>query len=104
MTPKTDYAAWRFYFDIGQYVVAALVALYIYIGNRAKATAKDVKRIEERVTKLEAGSITKDDLGEVYNRVNDMSTTVSTLVGTMEGVKKSVDMITEFLLSKGGKE
>ena len=110
VNPKTDYAAWRFWFDVGQYIIAFLVGFYVWFSNRAKATGKDVKNvkktmggIESRVTKLETGSISHDDLGKVYERVNGIAVQVSNLDGKMDGVKGAVDMINEHLLSNGGK-
>ncbi|MCG8635433.1 MAG: hypothetical protein MI863_16490 [Desulfobacterales bacterium] len=111
MNPKTDYAAWRFWFDIGQYIVAALVALYIWISNKAKASGEDVKAVEKRihkidtrVTALESSQITKEDLAEVYDRLNDVSGLVNKLMGISGGTQKTVEMINKNLLNKGGKE
>lgn len=109
MDPKTDYAAWRFWFDIGQYIVAFFVAIYIWLSNRDKArskdledvkesTSKDFKEVENRITKLETSAITLKDLGPVYDRINDIAVDVAKI----EGVKDTVDMIQEHLLNNGG--
>lgn len=111
VSPKTDYTVWRFWFDVGQYVIAFMIAFYVWVSNRAKATDKDMKKvaktmggIETRVTKLESGSLSHDDLGAVYDRVNGIAEQVSNLDGKMDGVRGAVDMINEHLLSNGGRK
>lgn len=114
MDPKTDYAAWRFYFDLGQYIVAAIIALYIYFSNRNKAltkdlnkvkesTSKDLKSVENRITKLETGAISHKDLGAVYERINSTEQVVSKMNGKMDVVIDGVAMIQKQLLKNGGK-
>lgn len=113
--PKIDYPVWRFWFDMGQYIVAFFVALYIRSSNRDKAqskdldavkesTLKDFKEVENRITKLETGTISHDDLGKVYDRINEVSDQVSNLSGKMDGLRGAVDMIQEYLLNNGGKK
>lgn len=104
MDPKTDYSVWRFWFDIGQYIVAFFIAFYIWLSNRDKARSKDLKDAETRITKLESSSITHEDLGKVHEKINDVSVQVSGLTGTTNGIKGAVDMIQEHLLSNGGKK
>ncbi|MCP3941534.1 MAG: hypothetical protein GY710_08645 [Desulfobacteraceae bacterium] len=111
INPKIDYAAWRFWVDVGQYIFGIIIAFYIWFSNRAKATDKDVQgvkkdmgKIESRVTKLEAGSISHDDLGKVYERMNKVSDQMSELTGTTKGIKGTVDIIQEHLLNNGGKK
>lgn len=121
MTPKTDYSAWRFYLDLGQYIVAGLVALYVYISNRAKATEKDVKKVKEcvdndvkgversmneianRVTALESSIITKDELSALYDRVNGMASQVDNMTGKLDTAINSWNIAHEYLLNKGDK-
>ncbi|MBU0972313.1 MAG: hypothetical protein KKC20_16810, partial [Proteobacteria bacterium] len=93
----------------------ALMGFFVWFSNRDKArskdikdvketTSKDIKAVETRVTKLETSAITHKDLGEVYERVNDLSTTLAEVKGTVGGIKGAVDMIQEYLLNNGGKQ
>ena len=111
MSPGIDYPAWKFWFDVVQYLITIIVAVYVWTSNRAHARKKDMDSVKEvvvgigtRVTKLETGAISKDDLAAVYNRVNAISDQVSNLSGKMDGIGKSVDMIQEYLLNNGGKK
>ena len=101
MNPKTDYSAIRFWFDIGQYIIAFLVGFYVWFSNRVNARSEDVEKIGNRLTKLETGAISQTDLAAVYDRVNGISDQVSNLSGKMDGVKGAVDMIQDHLLNKG---
>lgn len=135
MNPKTDWVAWKFWFDTGQYIVTILVGFFVWICSRNKARSKDIKAVKEstseeitdikkstskeineikdtnsegikaveiRVTKLETSAITHKDLGEVYERINEVSDKMSELAGTTKGIKGSVDMIQDHLLNNGG--
>lgn len=105
-----DYSAMRFWFDIGQYVVTIGIGVYVWLGNRLNAKNEEVKRvkkdvitIKERVTKLETDmvhTLSHEDLGAVYERINDVAEEVAELSGKMDGVKGGLDMIHEHLLSE----
>lgn len=110
MEPTIDYSAWKFWFDLAQYLITIAVALYVWISRRDTARKEDMKSVNEavvcmgdRVTKLETGAVSKDDLGAVYNRINQVGNQVSELTGTVRGIKNSVGMIQEYLLNSGGK-
>lgn len=107
----TDYAAWRFWFDVGQYVVTLAVAIFVWILNRTNAKSAEVGQLrdsmttmERRVTRLETGAdhaLTHEDLGAVYERINDVGEQVAEVSGSVKGMKGTLDMIQEHLLNGG---
>ena len=112
MNPKpVDYSAIKFWFGVGQYVLTIGVGLYVWLGNRFKAKTTEVEllkkslaTVEGQVSKLEtnmAHTLSHEDLGAVYERINDVSDQVSNLSGKMDGVKSGLDMIHDHLLSEG---
>lgn len=109
MPSDIDWGEWQFWLTVAMALMNIGVGIYVWFSNRDKARNEDLKEIrtgakdiETRVTKLEAGSISHDDLGQVYDRINEVSDQVSKLNGTMSGVKSSVDMIHEYLLTSNG--
>ncbi|SDU26998.1 hypothetical protein SAMN04487931_10652 [Desulfobacula phenolica] len=104
MSQPTDYSVLKFWFDVGQYLITVVIAVYVWLSNRVNARAKDVEQMGNRVTKLESGSISHTDLGVVYERINKVSDQVSNISGTVDGIKGTVEMIQEYLLNNGGKK
>lgn len=110
----SDYSALRFWFDVGQYVITLGIGVYVWFVNRMNAKSDEVKevkksvgKIHKRVTTLEAEmkhTLKHEDLGVVYERINDVAEEVSNLSGKMDGVKSGLDMIHEYLLKNGGKQ
>jgi hypothetical protein len=126
MDPETNWRAWQFWFSVGQYIIAIVVGAYVWISNRDKARVRDIKRVEEctaidiegiketlageiknvgtRVTRLENSTISHEDLGKVYDRINGVSDQVSAQTEAINGLKRAVDMIHQHLLNSGGKQ
>lgn len=112
MNTQSDYSALRFWLDVGQYAIAVGVGIYVWLGNRFSAKTEEVKgvrvdvaAIANRVTKLESDlshALCHEDLGSVHDRINDVAEQVAGLSGKMDGVKGAVEMIQEYLLTKGG--
>ncbi len=104
-----DYRAWQFWLAVVVAVEGVVIGIYSWITNKDKAQAKDIKEIkgeiqgvENRVTKLEAGSISHADLSKVYQKINDVGNDVSELNGSIKGLKESVGLIHQHLLNSGG--
>ena len=104
MDPKTDYSAWNFWLAAGQFVFTGAVGFYAWLTNRAAAREKNMKAIEDRVCKLETESISREDLKEVHEKVNQVGKQVSELIGSVRSMGRTVSMIQEYLMNKGGKE
>jgi chromosome segregation ATPase len=59
--------------------------------------------LRERVTRMESRSVFgHDDASEIYERINGLADSVSKLAGEFSAVRRTLDVIQEFLL-KGGK-
>lgn len=109
----SDYTAMRFWFDVGQYIITIAIGVYVWVGNRVNAKSKevmclkqDIGVINQRVTRLEGEVghfLSHEDLGSVYDRINDISDQVSNLSGKMDGVKGAMDMIQSHLINEGGR-
>ncbi|BCS94602.1 hypothetical protein DSLASN_02340 [Desulfoluna limicola] len=112
MSKPPDYSALRLWFDVGQFIGTLVVAAYVWVSNRTQANAKEVdgvkkiaQKLETRVTKLETGMahvLSHEDLGAVYERINEVAGGVSELSGKMDAVQGSLSMIHEHLLNKSG--
>jgi len=107
VTSKIDYSAWRFWFDVAQYIIIVATGLYVWTSSRFNASTKDIRSVEKtiggietRVTRLETSAITYKDLGPVYDRINDIAVEVAKI----EAVKGTVDMIQAWLMDNGGKK
>lgn len=112
-TPPVDYSALRFWFAVGQWLTTILVGVYVWISNRTQANADEVKTVEKnvgtletRVAKLEtdmAHTLSHEDLGAVYERINDVGEDVAELSGKMDSVRGTLDMIQDHLLNGKGR-
>ncbi len=128
MTDAGGYAAYRFWFDIAQFVLTGMIAVYVWISKRDSVNNKRFTVLEkdlstslddlekkvdarmdnhsERITKVETEcdhAPSHADLGQVYDRINEVSDQVANLTGGMEALKRSVDMIHQHLLNEGKK-
>ena len=102
----TDYAAGRFWLDVGQ--VAGLVALGVYSWwtNRARVTNDRFKEHNDRLIKLEQ-SVENAPTSKQYNELRGCMGTLSGELkkteGKLDGINRVVDLINEFLIKQGGK-
>ena len=109
MKGEADFTALRFWFDLGQYLVTVALGFYVWLGNRSRRTAtriddvrEEVDALTRRVALLEsdlAHTPSHEDLGALYNRVNDVAEDMAGLQGKVDGIKGAVEMIHEHLLS-----
>lgn len=104
MDPRADYTAWNFWLAAGQFIFTTAVGFYAWMTNRAAAKEKTIKKIEDRVCRLETESITRKDLAEVHEKVNQVGKQVSELIGSVRSISGAVAMIQEYLMNKGGRE
>lgn len=105
----SNWAQWQFWLAVAVAIENAAVGVYVWISNKDKARSKDIKeirtdlqKIQTRVTKLEAGSISHGDLSKVYHRINDVGNDVSGLNGAIDGLRESVGLIHQHLLNTSG--
>lgn len=112
MTPKFDYSAWQFWFNVFQGSVTVLLAVYVLVTNRRAAKKKDMADISDtvscighRVTALETeqkNNPSHRDIGDIYDRISGVEKQVNTMAGEMKGIKTSVGRIEVYLLNNGG--
>lgn len=110
-----DYKALTFAHQIGNSFGLIAFGIYSWISNRHKANTtaietinksivEDRTSIEKRFTQLEADikhALTHDDLELVYQRINEMASTLSNLEGHFSQINQGVTMIHQYLLDQG---
>lgn len=108
-----DYGALRFWFTVFQWAATILVALYAWWVGRSRATSEAMaeisKRIDENSRRLEL--LEKDvrdapghtEIHALRDDVASLRADVRELNGTMRGMNRAVDLMTEHLMNKGGK-
>lgn len=91
------------------------VAFYMYLANKNKATNERIAEVErgfdqrqdmlaDRVSKLEgvtSKAPTHEDLGKLYDALNETSRQVSQLVGTVSSMNDNVRLILNRIAEKG---
>ncbi|MHB8808953.1 MAG: DUF2730 family protein [Desulfobulbaceae bacterium] len=120
----TDYRVWEFWLRVGQIAGYVILGIYVWLSNRQKATVaeiqavrkevQDVQKIQaencgkhlHRTTVLE-GSVkslpTHHDLGEMYEKINGVKSTVDEISGSMKGIGFQLKLLVEHHLKEGRK-
>lgn len=112
MTP--DYTALRFWLEL--LLLISNCGLWVYAGldRKQRATAADLKRhqedeekrfdlVENQLTALDRdlkAAPTHHDLGKIYESIKGVGKSVDTLSGTMAAQTRTLDLITQHLLTK----
>ena len=104
-----DYPLIKLAIDSGYYIVMAVLTLlmvantfFIWRANRSAAKQTEIRDLESRICRLEVSSVDHDDLGKVYERINEVSDQVSKLNGTTKSISQGVAMIHQHLLNSTG--
>ncbi len=97
----------KFWLDLVQSVVMAGITLWTWAANRRAAQKKEVDEklasLNDRVTVTEQkieSSPDHDDIGEIYERMDDISGELKKLVGKFEGANHTLQLLHEHLLSE----
>lgn len=91
-----------------------VVGVYSWISNRHKANASSIEAVKDQVledmTKIESRFArveseirhlpTHNDMGAVYERVNEVAETLSALQGQLQQMNSGVQMIHQYLLNQ----
>lgn len=107
---------WDFALKVLQFLLWAGTSFYVYMSNKNKVTNDRITKFEDdtnkkfddqgqRLAKLESrieNVPTHDDLGDLHEKVNDVSDCLSRLEGEFTGAKHTLALIHDFLL-KGGR-
>lgn len=106
-----DYTSMKLVIDGSYYITMAVLTLlmvantiFIWRANRSAAKQSEIRDLESRICCLEESCINHDDLGKVYDRINDVNAQVSELNGTTKGIKAAVGLIHNHLLNNGGNQ
>lgn len=107
-----DYEAARFWLVVVQWIVTGLVALYAWHVGRSRAGARAMdelsKRIDDnqrRIDLLERDlrdAPGKDQFHDMYESLSGLRAEVRQMTGTMHGLGRAVDLMTQHLLDRGG--
>ncbi len=115
---KEDVAFWRFIFDIAQLAFTIGIAIYVWILSKHKANATKIAVLDEqhnaelnsvknRLTEIETTIKHQPDrtqISRIHKRLDELSETTHSVVGSMRGVTDSIAMITQALLTRSDKQ
>lgn len=99
-----DYPAWKFWIDAAQLGGLCAIGIYTWWTNREKVTNRRFQDHEDRIIVLE---ITAKNApvcqhhGELAHRIEDIHGDLRELSGSVNGVKRAVDLMNEFLINQG---
>ncbi|MBO9538739.1 hypothetical protein [Herbaspirillum sp.] len=108
---REDVMQWSLLLGVANFLLTWGVALYMYLSNKNKATNARIDALEakvtasiidhgNRLTKLEGGP-THQDLGMIHEKINEVSTEVAMLNGTVTGMNRLLTSIDEHLRRRG---
>lgn len=119
--PDFDYTALRFWFGVLQFLGTVAVGVYAWWVTRAKNTTKAIEQVrvdnQAEINKL-AGAVTSNerridrlennvdnmpdhaDMDGVKSELSGLRSDVSKMLGTMQGLNRAVDLMTEHLINK----
>ena len=110
MAAEPNYAAWKLGFDLLQWLFTIVVGIYVWLAGKENAMKKDTDNLKDsvtgmdrRVSRLEGGSIDKQDLEAMYKNLNAVAGEVRELTGELKGMSGTVHVIHDHLMNKGGK-
>ena len=106
---------YRLIFEVFNFAFNAVVASYCWIANKNKATNGRIDQMVEnyrkifdlhadRLARLEKGTDampTHHDLSEIHTRINEMGGDVSQVVGEMKGIRHTLNLIQQHLITGG---
>lgn len=104
-----DYEATKFWFDVGQTLLMAVITIWMWASNRRSARKSEVDgqltTLSNRVTiaeqKIEHAPDDKD-LERIYDRMEQVSGELKGLVGEFQSVRRTLELMHEHLLSRAG--
>lgn len=98
-----DFEQIKWIWSLLQWAVVMGCALFTYLSNRDSANQKDLQKLSERVRGLESrmeNMPTASDVHAIAGDVKAIQTSIESLQKTNETLGRSVDRMTDFLLSK----
>jgi hypothetical protein len=102
-----DYVPMKFWFDAVQTIAMAAIGGWIYLSNRVAARKAEVdgqiSGLQNRMTVVEQkikAAPDHDDLHEIYKSIENTNKTLNTLLGEFQAVRRSLDLINQYLLTQ----
>ena len=104
----------KFGFQVFQFLITGGLAFYVYMSKKDTVTNERIGKLEndidtkidlhgERIARLEVKADkapTHDDIGKVYDKINQVSDCVSRLEGKFEGATNTLQLIHETLMER----
>ena len=91
--------------QVVQAIGTLFVWLYVRAERREQVDSERFKKLEEKVASIqgELGAVpTRENIGRLHRRIDDMSKDVSQLVGASEAMSSQVTLIYQYLLDRRG--
>jgi len=102
-------------FQILQFIATGAVGVYVYLTNRDKVTNERITRLEddldgkldthgERIATLEEAakhSPSRNELALIHEKINRATESIGELSGEFKGVKTTLNLIHQYLLTGG---
>lgn len=110
MEAVTDYSALRFWLSVVQWTATILVAMYAWWVGRSRATSealgemsKAIEAAHRRLEGLERDLRDAPGHKDIHRMREDLSTLradVREMSGTLKGMNRAVDLMTEHMMAK----
>lgn len=112
-----DYAALDFWWKVSITLLNMGIGIYLFWERHNDGTSRHIDKMEtdldarlddhaSRLAKVEARVEllpSHDDLGDLHERINHVSSGMDTLTGELSGIKTTLNMIHQHLLNGGGR-
>lgn len=101
-----DYSGLRFWLDIFQLAGICIIGVYSWWANRERVTNKRFERQEKRLNALESEVKrfpSHSQLKELSDRIDRLHGDMREMSGSLKGLTRSVDLMSEHLINQGGK-
>lgn len=102
-----DLESARLWTDIGQWVFNGLVAVYLWITRRHKATIGQIEAAcdkleaqEREIIRLKASLPSQNQFDRLSKQIEHLSTEMSEMKGRLGGINRAVDLMNEFLINR----
>jgi len=101
-----DYSAWRFWFDVFQFIGICGLGIYTWWTNRERVTNKKFKEHDQRLSALEKEISlfpSKKQYDALTDKIGGLHGDLKEISGQLKGLNRAVDLMNEYLINQGGK-
>jgi hypothetical protein len=108
-----DWGAARFFLDVIVLVGVVAIGIYTWWVQRGQATKEAISQIDERVVVVEASVKqferelrhipTQSDIVALSENIANVHGDLREIKGALGGLSRAVDLMNEYLISRGGK-